>query len=167
MADVLTPAQRRLNMSRIRGRDTKPEMIIRRGLFARGLRYRLQDRRLPARPDLVFAKYRAVILVHGCFWHGHDCPLFRLPATRQAFWIEKILNNQKRDAVSLEALKALNWRVLTIWECSLKGPSRLPISKVLDICTEFLIGTEIEQQISGAEASTSDGFLRSSQNRPS
>lgn len=154
VTDVLTPEQRQLNMSRIRGRDTKPEMLIRRGLHARGFRYRLQDRKLPGRPDLVLPKYRTVILVHGCFWHGHDCPLFRLPATRQAFWAEKILNNQKRDTRSLEALKALNWRVLTIWECSLKGPSRLPIDKILDICAEFLTGSKIEQQISSFEPST-------------
>ena len=154
VADVLTPEQRRLNMSRIRGRDTKPEMLIRRGLHARGFRYRLQDRTLPARPDLVLPKHRTVILVHGCFWHGHNCSLFRLPATRPAFWAEKILNNQKRDARSLEALKDLNWRVLTIWECSLKGPGRLPADRVLDICAEFLTGSKTEQQISGFETST-------------
>ncbi len=85
MVDVLTPEQRQLNMSRIRGRDTKPEMLIRRGLHARGLRYRLQDRALPGRPDLVFPRYHAVILVHGCFWHGLDCRMFRLPATRREF----------------------------------------------------------------------------------
>ena len=86
MVDVLTPEQRRLNMSRIRGKDTKPELLLRHGLHARGLRYRLHRKDLPGRPDMVFPRYRAAILVHGCFWHGHDCPLFKLPATRREFW---------------------------------------------------------------------------------
>lgn len=85
MADVLTSELRRFNMSRIRGRDTKPEMLIRRGLHARGFRYRLQDRKLPSRPDLVFSRYHSVVFVHGCFWHGHDCPMFKLPVTRQEY----------------------------------------------------------------------------------
>lgn len=138
MADVLTPQQRKLNMSRIRGRDTKPEMLIRRGLHARGLRYRLQDRSLPGRPDLVFPKYRVVVLVHGCFWHGHNCPLFRLPATRTEFWTEKIRANQSRDQRSYKALKAQGWRILIIWECSLKGIDRWPITSLLDTCEYFI-----------------------------
>jgi DNA mismatch endonuclease (patch repair protein) len=149
MTDVLTPEQRRLNMSRIRGRDTKPEMLVRRGLHARGLRYRLQDRKLPGRPDLVFPKYRVVILVHGCFWHGHHCPLFRLPATRPEFWAAKISSNRRRDERSHEGLRALGWRILTIWECSLKGPARWPVGLLLDSCTEFIQGEENTRQISG------------------
>lgn len=109
MVDVLTPEQRQLNMSRIRGRDTKPEMLIRRGLHARGLRYRLQDRSLPGRPDLVFPRHHAVILVHGCFWHGHDCPMFRLPATRREFWSAKIESNRNRDVKAHDALLCLDW----------------------------------------------------------
>ncbi|MEH6433847.1 very short patch repair endonuclease [Massilia sp. DD77] len=136
-------------MSRIRGRDTKPEMLIRRGLHARGLRYRLQDRNLPGRPDLVFPKYRVVILVHGCFWHGHHCPLFRLPATRPEFWAAKISSNQRRDERSHEALRAKGWRILTIWECSLKGPARWPVGRLLDTCTEFIQGEENTRQIWG------------------
>ena len=149
MADVLTPEQRRLNMSRIRGRDTKPELLVRQGLHARGLRYRLQDRKLPGRPDLVFPKYRVVILVHGCFWHGHNCPLFRLPATRPEFWAAKISSNQKRDERSYEGLRALGWRILTIWECSLKGPRRWPIEHLLDACAEFIQSEKDTCQISG------------------
>lgn len=149
MTDVLTPEQRRLNMSRIRDRDTKPEMLIRRGLHALGFRYRLHDRSLPGRPDLVFPKYRAVILVHGCFWHGHNCPLFRLPATRTEFWAEKIVSNRERDYRSVEDLKVLDWRVLTIWECSLKGPRRQSIDSILSICTEFLKGNKVTQEITG------------------
>ncbi len=150
MVDVLTEEQRQLNMSRIRGRDTKPEMLIRRGLHARGFRYRLQDRSLPGRPDLVFPRYKAVILVHGCFWHGHDCPMFRLPATRSEFWSEKIAANQSRDARAHEALLASGWRVLIVWECCLKGKARLPFDAVLGLCDSFICGNEAELIISGA-----------------
>ena len=139
-------------MSRIRGRDTKPEMLIRRGLHARGLRYRLQDRALPGRPDLVFPRFRAVIFVHGCFWHGHDCPLFRLPSTRPQFWEAKIKANRARDAGACEALLALGWRVLVIWECSLKGASRRLPDDVLDACVDFLLSARIEQQIVGVKS---------------
>ena len=149
MVDVLTPEQRQLNMSRIRGRDTKPEMLIRRGLHARGLRYRLHDRSLPGRPDLVFRRHHAVILVHGCFWHGHDCPMFRLPATRREFWSAKIGANQRRDAKSHEALVVSGWRVLTVWECSLKGKGRLSFHSVLEACVSFIQGNQVELTISG------------------
>lgn len=149
MADVLTPEQRRLNMSRIRGRDTKPEMLIRRGLHARGLRFRLQDRTLPGRPDLVFPKYRTIILVHGCFWHGHNCPLFRLPVTRSEFWAEKIAYNRRRDQLAYEALRAMGWRILIVWECSLKSPARWPVDQLLDACAGFIVGMEDTRQISG------------------
>ena len=118
MVDVLTPEQRRLNMSRIRGKDTKPELMLRHGLHARGLRYRLHRKDLPGRPDMVFPRYRAAILVHGCFWHGHDCPLFKLPATRREFWAAKIEGNQARDARDIAGLAAAGWRVLVVWECA-------------------------------------------------
>jgi len=149
VTDVLTPKQRQLNMSHIRGRDTRPEMVIRCGLHARGLRYRLQDRSMPGRPDIVFPKYRAVILVHGCFWHGHNCPLFQLPATRTEFWITKINANRSRDARAHEALQTLGWRILTIWECSLKGPARWQMDTLLDACATFLKGDAQQQQITG------------------
>lgn len=155
MVDVLTPEQRQLNMSRIRGRDTKPEMLIRRGLHARGLRYRLQDRSLPGRPDLVFPRHHAVILVHGCFWHGHDCPMFRLPATRREFWSAKIEANRNRDVKAHDALLGLGWRVLTVWECSLKGKGRLPSGSVLETCMGFIKGDQVELIISGARPSAS------------
>ncbi|MCC4601214.1 very short patch repair endonuclease [Xanthomonas melonis] len=145
MVDVLTPAQRRLNMSRIRGRDTRPEMIIRRGLHALGFRYRLQDRTLPGRPDLVFPRYRAVIFVNGCFWHGHDCPLFRLPATRQNFWETKISANRMRDERATKNLSEQGWRVATVWECSLKGASKLDRNQVIGLCRAFLLNDETGQ----------------------
>lgn len=151
MADALTPEQRQLNMSRIRGRDTKPEMLIRRGLHARGFRYRLQDRQLPGRPDLVFPRYHAVILVHGCFWHGHDCPMFKLPVTRQEFWMIKIASNRIRDARATTALLELGWRVAIVRECSLRGPNRLTGDEVITRCQTFLLSEKITLlDISGA-----------------
>lgn len=138
--DVLTPEQRRLNMSRIRGKDTKPEMLLRRGLHAIGLRYRLHVCGLPGTPDLVFPRYKAVVFVHGCFWHGHDCPAFKLPATRPEFWAGKIAGNRTRDQHTTAALRAADWRVLTVWECCLKGPGRRPLNEVLAECAAFVRG---------------------------
>ena len=118
-------------MARIRGRDTRPELVIRRGLHARGYRYRLHDRKLPGRPDIVFPGRRAAILVHGCFWHGHDCPLFRWPDTRAAFWREKIGRNRERDVATRASLRDADWRLLEIWECALKGRARRPSEEVI------------------------------------
>ncbi len=125
MADVLSPEQRSYCMSRIRGKDTKPEYLIRRGLFALGFRYRLYQRCLPGCPDLVFPKYRAVIFVHGCLWHRHECELFRWPTTNAAFWRKKINRNSRNDKQNLTKLSAEGWRVLTVWECSLRGKRRV------------------------------------------
>jgi DNA mismatch endonuclease (patch repair protein) len=136
--DVLTKEQRRLNMSRIRGRDTKPELLIRTGLHARGYRFRVNVTSLPGRPDIVFPKYRAVIQVNGCFWHGHDCHLFKMPASRQEFWAEKISANRERDRRTNQALSDAGWSVLTVWECSMKGVKRRPLSEVLTFCETFL-----------------------------
>jgi len=138
MTDVLTTAQRQLNMSRIRGRDTKPEMLVRQGLHARGLRYRLHDRKLPGRPDLVFPRHGAVVFVHGCFWHAHGCALSKLPATRQEFWRQKLEGNAARDRRSIEVLQAAGWRVLVIWECALRGPERLRDEAVLDSAADYI-----------------------------
>ena len=138
MADVLTRAQRRLNMSRIRGQDTKPEMMLRRGLHRRGLRYRLHRKDLPGKPDLVFQARKAVIFVHGCFWHKHDCPKFKWPATRERFWRTKIQQNHERDLEVLEELRKVGWRVQIVWECALRGSGRLPLDEVLDACVSFI-----------------------------
>lgn len=136
-------------MAGIRGKDTRPEMILRRGLHARGLRFRLHDGRLPGSPDLVFPGRRATVFVHGCFWHGHACPLFRLPATRQEFWRAKIEGNAARDAAAETALLADGWRVLTIWECALKGRGRLPVETVLDRAAEWLANGPARETIAG------------------
>jgi len=139
--DVLTPEQRRLVMSRIRGKNTKPEMLIRRGLHGRGLRYRLHGKGMPGKPDMVFPKYRTVVLVHGCFWHGHGCSLFKWPKTRAAFWKSKIDGNMERDVQVLTALNADGWRVLVVWECALKGKQRRDLAEVLDQAEVFIRGS--------------------------
>ncbi len=138
MTDVLTPEQRHLVMSRVRGRDTKPEMLVRRGLHARGLRFRLQDRKLPGRPDLVFAKYRTAVFVHGCFWHFHGCGLSKIPGTRPEFWRKKLQDNVARDGKAVSALLAAGWRVLVIWECALRGTGRLGGAELLDGAASFI-----------------------------
>lgn len=138
MTDVLTPAQRSFNMSRIKGKDTKPEMLIRRGLHAKGLRYRLHDRKLPGRPDLVFPKYKTVVFIHGCFWHSHGCSLSKLPATRQEFWQEKLEGNKSRDQRVLNQLQAEGWRVLVIWECTLRGKQRRKETEILEFTERFI-----------------------------
>lgn len=121
MTDNLTQAQRRRTMQAVKGRDTKPEWALRRRLHALGFRYRLHDRTLPGKPDLVLPRWRAAVFVHGCFWHGHDCPRgARRPATNRAYWEAKIARNQARDAAAEERLRAMGYRVLTVWECELK-----------------------------------------------
>lgn len=149
MADVVDAATRSGIMAGIRGKDTRPEMILLRGLHARGLRYRLHDRRLPGSPDLVFPGRHAVIFIHGCFWHWHGCHLFRLPAMRHEFWEEKIGGNRARDEAAETALLADGWRVLTIWECALKGRKRLPVDEVLDRTADWLANGPIEKAIAG------------------
>jgi len=147
--DVHSPERRSFNMSRIRGRDTKPEMLIRRGLHARGFRFRLHDPRLPGRPDMVLPARQSVILIHGCFWHGHDCPMFRLPATREEFWRSKIEANRARDVLANEALAAAGWRRLTVWECALRGRARLAAEDALDVCERFLRGSDEAREVRG------------------
>jgi len=123
-ADTFSRAKRSEIMRAVKGRDTKPEVALRKALFARGFRYRLHGD-LPGRPDLVFAARRAVIFVHGCFWHGHDCPRgARAPKTNAAYWRAKIAKNRTRDDAVRAELKLLGWRVLVLWECGLKDLHR-------------------------------------------
>ncbi|MCZ7596706.1 MAG: very short patch repair endonuclease [Gammaproteobacteria bacterium] len=131
MVDVVSPETRSRMMSGIRGKDTNPEMLIRRSLHKQGFRYKLHESTLPGRPDLAFPRYRAVIFVNGCFWHGHDCHLFKWPGTNLDFWRKKIGRNREKDNESLAALDDLGWRVLVIWECALKGRNRLPFDVVV------------------------------------
>ena len=138
MADVVDPATRSRMMSGIRGKNTKPELLIRKALHARGFRYRLHCD-LPGKPDICLPKHRAVIFVHGCFWHGHGCHLFKWPNTRPEFWRAKIGRNREVDGSVEEQLAAAGWRVATIWECAVKGKSRLNLDDVIERCADWLI----------------------------
>lgn len=129
--DVLTPEQRRQVMSRIRSKHTKSEMLLRRGLHRLGLRYRLHGSGIPGKPDIVFPKYRAVVFVHGCFWHGHGCSLFKWPRTRAAFWKSKIRRNMERDRKVRVDLEMAGWRTMVVWECALRGKYRRALQDVL------------------------------------
>ncbi|HEY4201626.1 MAG TPA: very short patch repair endonuclease [Devosiaceae bacterium] len=142
--DVLTPTQRRFNMSRIRSTDTKPELLLRKALFARGFRYRLNVKSLPGKPDLVFRQFAAIIMVHGCFWHGHgDCVRYRPPLSQLDYWDSKIARNQQRDLQTVAELSELGWRVMTIWECALVGKFRLSMDAVVTNCEVFLRSEEL------------------------
>ena len=123
MADIVDKATRSRMMSGIRGKDTKIELEVRRGLHALGFRYRLGGAGLPGRPDIVLPKYRTVVFVHGCFWHQHDCHLFRLPKTRPEFWKAKVDANRIRDRRVEVELARLGWHIETVWECKLRGAS--------------------------------------------
>jgi len=138
MADVHDKETRSYNMSRIRGKDTKPEMLVRRFLFANGFRYRLNVKTLPGKPDIVLPKYKTVIFINGCFWHGHKgCRYFILPGTRTEWWLQKIKGTQKRDKESEIALNVLGWRVITLWECELKKDKlKTTLSKLFSAITE-------------------------------
>lgn len=125
-------------MAGIRGKNTKPEMLIRRGLHRLGLRFLVHDKRLPGKPDMVFPKWQAAIFVNGCFWHGHDCRLFKLPSTRTEFWRDKICANKERDRMVIKRLEDTGWRTLTIWECQIKGRSTEEIESVLVNCRNWL-----------------------------
>lgn len=147
MADIVDARTRSRMMRGIRGKDTRPEMLVRRALHARGLRYLLHHKDLPGAPDLVFPKYRAVVFVHGCFWHGHGCHMFRWPATRQEFWRNKITRNQETDARAVAALLGAGWRVGEVWECALRGRQRRPVGVIADRLALWLAGDAPRLQI--------------------
>ena len=152
--DKLSPQQRHANMAAIRSKDTKPEMIVRRGLWKRGFRYRLNDKRLPGHPDLVLRKYRTCIFVNGCFWHGHglhevqnekikvkneklafdfeSSECCKIPKTNREFWVAKIRRNMERDTEDLRKLAAMGWHCITVWECELKPKNREQMLNALD-----------------------------------
>jgi DNA mismatch endonuclease (patch repair protein) len=123
--DNLTVEKRSKIMASIKWRDTRPEMFVRRSLHALGFRFRLHDRRFPGRPDLVLPRYHVAILIHGCFWHGHNCSNFRRSTTRAEWWAKKIESNKTRDCRVENELRKLGWRVVVIWECQLKRPELL------------------------------------------
>jgi len=142
LVDSLTPEQRSAQMSRIRGANTKLEVLVRKGLHARGFRYRLGGAGLPGRPDIVLPKYRTAIFVHGCFWHGHSCPLYRLPKTRPEFWQAKIEQNRARDTRVVQQLASMNWHCIWVWECSLRGHSDAAQQLVFDQLSSDILSTQ-------------------------
>lgn len=137
-------------MSGIRGKNTRPELLIRKALHARGFRYRLHCKDLPGNPDLCLPRYRAVIFVHGCFWHGHDCHLFKWPKTRPEFWREKIGRNCEVDDKARKHLLSTGWRVATIWECALKGRERVSLDEAIDPLVGWLPTSALEFEIRGS-----------------
>lgn len=151
MADVVTAAVRSRMMASIGGKNTKPELMLRSGLHAQGFRFRVHRRDLPGTPDIVLPMHRATLFAHGCFWHGHDCHLFKVPDTRTDFWLAKIARNQEIDRKAQEALALAGWRRGVVWECALKGRSRLPPGDVIRLCAAWLKSGGEELEVRGIE----------------
>ena len=149
MSDIVEPAVRSRMMARIRSKDTGPEMAVRKRLHAAGFRYRLHRRDLPGTPDVVLTRHRAVIFVHGCFWHGHGCSIFRWPSTRVQFWTKKINGNRDRDAHVRDRLLVSGWRRLVIWECALRGKDRLDLDGLIERVVLWITSVDVECEISG------------------
>jgi DNA mismatch endonuclease (patch repair protein) len=153
MADIVAPEVRSRMMAGIRSKDTKPETILRSGLHRLGLRFRKNQKGLPGTPDMVFARFRAVVFAHGCFWHGHPCPLFKMPGTRTDFWRAKIERNKANDEAALAALRAAGWRVAIVWECATKGKAKTPPEELCAALAEWIRGEAPFLEISGNEGS--------------
>ncbi|OUS07870.1 very short patch repair endonuclease [Rhodobacterales bacterium 52_120_T64] len=151
MADIVSPEKRSLMMSGIRGKNTKPEIQIRKMLHAAGFRFRLHRKDLPGKPDIVLPRYKVAIFVHGCFWHGHDnCHLFRLPKSRTEFWEAKISGNIARDKLKQEQLLSEGWRVLLVRECALKGKMALDTAVLSNDIKQFVCSPkQLFREISG------------------
>ena len=142
MVDIVAPPVRSRMMSNIRSKNTRPEVEIRKGLHATGLRYRLHRRDLPGTPDITLPRHRAVVFIHGCFWHGHDCHLFKWPSSNSDRWKNKILGNRSRDESSVQRLLSSGWRVCTIWECALRGRGKRERQDVIDMAVDWIRGSE-------------------------
>lgn len=141
MADVMTPEQRSRCMAAIKGKDTKPEMIVRKYLFSRGLRYRVNNHKLPGSPDIVLKKYKTVVFIDGCFWHGHEgCKYYRLPKTNVDFWRHKIAMNIARDYANSVDLRLSGWKVIRVWECDIK--TKVKREATLESLYQEIVGTE-------------------------
>lgn len=138
MTDVHDPITRSRNMSAITCRNTHPEIILRKALHKAGFRYSLKNQKFLGRPDIIFPKYKAVIFVHGCFWHHHQCHFFQWPKTNPEFWKEKIKKNENRDQLNQKNLLTSGWRVGVIWECSLKGKTSISIDILIGLITSWL-----------------------------
>jgi DNA mismatch endonuclease (patch repair protein) len=125
MSDIYNSKERSAIMSKISGKDTKPEILVRKYLFSQGFRYRKNDKRLPGKPDIVLPKYKTVIFIHGCFWHGHSCKKGKLPEKNYKFWQKKITDNIKRDHENIKRLKDMGWNVIIVWQCQIKNYERI------------------------------------------
>ncbi|MGY2297361.1 very short patch repair endonuclease [Pseudomonas yamanorum] len=139
LTDIVDVATRSKMMSGIHGKNTKPEILIRKALHAQGFRFRLHVKHLPGKPDLVLPKYNTVVFVHGCFWHGHTCRYFKVPKTRRDFWLEKIGKNQARDRSQVASLLLDGWRVLVVWECAIRSMKREKYFLLIDLIAQWLI----------------------------
>ena len=156
MADKLTSSQRSHSMSRIRGKNTKPEILVRKGLHARGFRFRLHNKKLPGSPDIVLPKYSVAIMVNGCFWHGHKrCRYATKPKTNVEFWETKIARNRHRDEVTNAHLEALGWHVITVWECELRGKAEAA-SKLDALAEEIRYAGELKKIKEGEKRQTKE-----------
>ena len=149
VVDKVSIDARSRNMAAIKGKDTKPELAIRRALHALGFRYRLHGTDLPGKPDMVFPKYKAVIQVNGCFWHGHDCGAARVPQSRVEYWAPKIERTKARDAAAVAAIDAMGWRSLTIWECCMRGKGSPGLEWAVETAARWLAEGGQTSQIPG------------------
>lgn len=152
MVDIVSKEVRSRMMSGIRSKNTKPEIMLRKGLHSSGFRFRIHDPKLLGKPDLVFPKYNSVIFVHGCFWHRHLCSLFKWPTSRSEFWRNKLNRNHDVDAQNIRELLDAGWRVGVVWECSLMGVARLGEIEVVARCSEWLRGNTIFIELSGGQS---------------
>lgn len=159
MTDIVTPQVRSRMMSGIGGKNTKPELVLRSALHGAGFRFRLHRKDLPGKPDLFFPRHRAALFVHGCFWHRHDCHLFKWPSSRQEFWRVKIEGNAERDRRQIASLKEAGIRIGIVWECALRGRTRLPLDVVITACSQWLNSSEPGLDLHGNQAGTPVGLL--------
>ena len=149
MVDIVPKEKRSEMMAGIKGQNTKPETILRKALYKKGLRYRLHVKNLPGKPDLVFHKHKAVIFINGCFWHKHSCHLFKWPSTRPEFWQNKINGNCARDEKNRIKLSELKWRTGIVWECALKGKTKQPLDEVVNACYKWIMSNDKHFVIQG------------------
>jgi DNA mismatch endonuclease (patch repair protein) len=136
-------------MASIKSKNTKPELIVRALLHRMGFRFRLHSGNVPGKPDLVLPRHRALICVNGCFWHGHNCHIFKMPSTRTEFWREKITANIARDKKNLVACRELGWKTLVVWECAIKGKTRLPPGELAAVMQNWLLYDGLDAEITG------------------
>ncbi len=148
MVDIVSTKKRSQMMAGIKGKNTKPELLIRKALHKKGFRYKLHDKSISGKPDIIFPKYKSLIFINGCFWHGHDCHLFKWPSSRPEFWKEKITKNKERDRKNYKILSS-KWRVLVIWECSLKGKHKIIFDELIRDVILWLQSEQNNKEITG------------------